>query len=455
VNGGRDKGVTEGKSDVSPSQDGYRRPEGANIFRAAIFGTAEMSVAGNAAGNSVPAGQSTSTMRRSTKSVPRHLRTILSLDDFEKLARRRLPRPIFSYISSGVEDENCLAESRATYQDYVLVPRYLTDVSGRNQETTLFGKVYSAPFGIAPMGICAMSAYRGDIALAEASREASIPMVISGSSLIRLEEIAAANPAAWFQSYLPPTMAQIELLLDRVIKSGIETLVVTVDTGVGSNRENNLRNGFSTPLRPNLDLAWQGITHPRWTVQTLLRTLVNRGMPHFENSYATRGVPVIARSIEREFSGRAHLTWEHMKEIRRYWPGKFVIKGLLDVGDARLARDIGADGIVVSNHGGRQLDASISSLRALPPITDAITDIPVMFDGGVRRGTDVLKAIGLGASFVFAGRPFNYALAVDGRGGVSHAISILKEEVLRGMGQIGINSLNEMTRERIVNRQGV
>ena len=423
-----------------------------NFEASGISGPAQTSSVDNAVESAVPAGQSTRTMRRSTKDVPRGLRTILSLDDFEKQARRRLPRPIFSYISSGVEDEHCLAESRRAYQDYVLVPRYLTDVSERDQQTTLFGKTYSAPFGIAPMGICGMTAYQGDIAIAEASRDANIPMVISGSSLVRLEETAAANPAAWFQSYLPPTMPQIEQLLDRAINSSIDTLVVTVDTGVGSNRENNLRNGFSTPLRPSLGLAWQGLTHPRWTVQTFLRTLVNRGMPHFENSYATRGVPIVANSIEREFSGRAHLTWEHMKEIRRYWPGKFVIKGLLDVGDARLARDVGADGIVVSNHGGRQLDASISSFRALPAIAEAITDIPIMLDGGIRRGTDVLKALALGASFVFVGRPFNYALAVDRDNGVSHAISILKDEVHRGMGQIGIKRLDEMARDRILNR---
>jgi L-lactate dehydrogenase (cytochrome) len=411
-----------------------------------------MSSAENTAESAVSAGQSTKIERRSTKSVPRRLRSILSLDDFERAARRRLPRPIFSYINSGVEDEACLAESRAAYRAYALVPRYLTDVSARNQETSLLGKTYSAPFGIAPMGICSMSAYLGDIALAEAARDANIPMVISGSSLVRLEDTAAANPAAWFQSYLPPTMPKIELLLDRVLKTPIDTLVVTVDTGVGSNRENNLRNGFTTPLRPNLALAWQGLTHPRWTVETFLRTLVNHGMPHFENSYATRGVPIVARSIEREFSGRAHLTWEHMKEIRRYWPGKFVIKGLLDVDDARRARDVGADAIIVSNHGGRQLDASITSLGALPAITDAITDIPVILDGGIRRGTDVLKAIALGASFVLVGRPFNYALAVDNGRGVTHAISILKEEVLRGMGQIGINRLSEMTPDRIVPR---
>lgn len=396
-----------------------------------------------------PPGQLTAPARRSLRATPRKLRRVLCLNDFEAIARRRLPKPIFSYIHSGVEDEHGLAEAGRSFQSYTMVPRFMTDVTSRSQETVLFGKTYAAPFGIAPMGLCAMTAYQGDIALAEASREANIPMVISGSSLIRLEDIAAANRDAWFQAYLPPTMPLIEQLLDRAIGSGISTLVITVDTAIGANRENNLRNGFSTPLRPSMNLAWQGITHPKWTIQTFIKTLVYRGMPHFENSYATRGVPIVARNIEREFSGRAHLTWEHVKQIRDYWKGNLVIKGILDAGDARLARDSGADGIVVSNHGARQFDSALTSLEALPSVTAEIKDIPVMLDGSIRRGSDVLKAIGLGASFVFVGRPFNYALTVDGRDGVAHAISILKDEVHRGMGQVGITRLEDMTRDRL------
>jgi L-lactate dehydrogenase (cytochrome) len=390
--------------------------------------------------------------RRTVRGLPRSLRSILSLSDFEKHAKRRLPKPIFSYVSSGVEDEHGLREARHAFQDYLIVPRFMNDVTNRSQITYLFGKTYAAPFGIAPMGICAMSAYQGDISLAEAARDANIPMVISGSSLVRLEDIATANPDAWFQAYLPPTLPQIEQLLDRAIASKITTLVITVDTAIGANRENNLRNGFSTPLRPDLNLIWQGITHPRWTVETFFKTLLFRGMPHFENSYATRGVPIVARNIEREFSGRAHLTWEHVKQIRTYWKGTLVIKGILSPGDALAARDAGADGIIVSNHGARQFDAAISSLQALPPIVEAVTDIPIMLDGAIRRGSDVLKAIGLGARFVFVGRPFTYAAAVAGRTGVSHAITILKDEVHRGMGQIGITHLGDMTRDRLVAR---
>ncbi|WP_424135470.1 alpha-hydroxy acid oxidase [Roseomonas chloroacetimidivorans] len=382
--------------------------------------------------------------RRSSKDVPRRFRRILALKDFEVAARRHLPRPIFGYVSGGAEDNQSLDDNRAAFREYGFVPRFLVGVSKRSQETALLGHTYAAPFGIAPMGICALSAYRGDLVLARAAGQANIPMIISGSSLIRLEDIAAAGPTTWFQAYLPPDMPRIEALIDRVMQSSIETLVVTVDTTVGANRENNIRTGFSTPLRPSLRLAWDGLTRPRWLFGTFLQTLLRHGVPHFENSFATRGAPIVARNVEREFGDRAQIDWTWLERIRRRWRGKLVIKGLLHAEDARLARESGADGIIVSNHGGRQLDGAVSPLRVLPRVVQAAGGIPVMLDGGVRRGTDVLKAIGLGASFVFVGRPFNYAAAVGGAAGVAYAINILRSEILRDMGAVGINRLDEM-----------
>jgi L-lactate dehydrogenase (cytochrome) len=388
--------------------------------------------------------------------LPRHLRRILALDDFEVAARRHLPRPIFGYVSGAAETNASLRDNRLAFGELGFVPRVLVDVSKRTQKVELFGRTYATPFGIAPMGISALSAYRGDLVLAHAAGQANIPMVMSGSSLIRLEEVAKANPEAWFQAYLPGEPDRILGLLERVERAGFGTLVLTVDTAVLANRENNVRSGFSTPLRPSLRLAWDGMLRPNWTLNTFLRTLLKHGMPHFENSYATRGAPILAKSVMRDFGAKDHLDWRHLELIRARWKGRLVVKGIVSKEDACTARDSGVDGIVVSNHGGRQLDGTVSPLRVLPVIADTVGGtIPVMMDGGIRRGSDVLKAIGLGAAFVFVGRPFVYAAAIGGEAGISHAINILSSEISRNMGLLGINSLGEMRPDRLLRLNGV
>ncbi|WP_246776822.1 alpha-hydroxy acid oxidase [Microvirga sp. VF16] len=397
------------------------------------------------------------TVRTPPAALPRRLRRILALDDFESAARRHLPRPIFGYVSGAAETNASLRDNRSAFEEFGFAPRVLVDVSKRTQSVELFGRTYAAPFGIAPMGISALSAYRGDLVLACAAGQANIPMIMSGSSLIRLEDVVKANPAAWFQAYLPGEPDRILALLERVEKAGFGTLVLTVDTAVLANRENNIRSGFSTPLRPSLRLAWDGMIRPNWTLNTFLRTLLRHGMPHFENSHATRGAPILAKSVMRDFGAKDHLNWHHLELIRDRWKGRLVVKGIMSREDACIARDSGVDGIVVSNHGGRQLDGAVSPLRVLPDIADAVgAAIPVMMDGGVRRGSDVLKAIGLGATFVFVGRPFVYAAAIGGEAGVSQAISILSTEINRNMGLLGINSLEEMGPDRLItlNRVG-
>ncbi len=393
---------------------------------------------------------------RTPSSPPRRLRRILALDDFEIAARRHLPRPIFGYVSGAAETNASLRDNRLAFEEFGFVPRVLVDVSKRTQKIELLGRTYAAPFGIAPMGISALSAYRGDLVFAQAANQANIPMVMSGSSLIRLEDVAEVNPAAWFQAYLPGEPDRILGLLERVERAGFETLVLTVDTAVLANRENNIRSGFSTPLRPSLRLAWDGMTRPNWTVNTFLRTLLKHGMPHFENSYATRGAPILAKSVMRDFGAKDHLNWRHLELIRERWKGRLVVKGIMSKEDACIARDSGVDGIVVSNHGGRQLDGAVSPLRVLPAIADAVgASIPVMMDGGIRRGSDVLKAIALGATFVFVGRPFVYAAAIGGEAGVCHAIGILSTEINRNMGLLGINALGEMSLDRLINLRHV
>ncbi|TMG93639.1 MAG: alpha-hydroxy-acid oxidizing protein [Betaproteobacteria bacterium] len=384
----------------------------------------------------------------------KQLRGVLSLDDFEAAARKHLPRPIFGYVAGAVETDWSLHDNRAAFAEFGFLPRMLVDVSKRSQQTTLFGKTYASPFGISPIGISALYAYRGDIVLATAAAAANIPMIMSSSSLIRLEDVVRESKSAWFQAYLPGDVPDITALIDRVAQAGFETLVITVDSQVSGNRENNIRTGFSTPLRPSLRLAWDGMTHPRWLFGTLLRTLLRHGMPHFENNYARRGPPIISPHVLRDYSDRGHLNWDHFRLIRRLWKGPLVIKGILDKADAVASREAGADGIIVSNHGGRQLDGAVAALRVLPGIAAACPEIPVMIDGGVRRGTDVLKALALGAKCVFVGRPFGYAAAVAGAAGVSHAIGLLSAEVDRDMAMLGIPDLRELGPGRLMRVKG-
>lgn len=387
--------------------------------------------------------------------IPRKLQGILSLKDFESSAQNHLPAPIFAYINGGCETNRGLRNNEDAFADYDWIPRVFISTSTRSLATTLFGQQWAAPFGIAPMGVSALSAYRGDLIQTEAAAAAQIPAILSATSLIRLEDVIAANPQAWFQAYVPGEPERINALLDRVNTAGYKTLVVTADLPVSGNRENNIRAGFSTPLRPSLRLAWDGIKHPRWLWGTAIKTMMQHGIPHFENSHATRGAPIIASHVMRDFGARDHLNWQHVQQIRDKWKGRLIIKGILSPEDASLAKQYGADGIIVSNHGGRQLDGAIAPLRALPSIVEALgPDYPVMIDGGFRRGSDVLMALAMGAKFVFIGRPFNYAGTVGGKAGITHAIGILATEMARNMALLGINTPAEIGWQHLKKRFG-
>ncbi|BEU95643.1 alpha-hydroxy-acid oxidizing protein [Acidovorax sp. DW039] len=385
----------------------------------------------------------------------RVLRHMLCLHDFERVARQRLPRPIFGYIAGAAEDNLSLRDNRSVFDEYAFTTRVLGDVSARTQAVELFGERYSSPFGIAPMGINALSTYRGDLVLARAAQRAGIASVMSGTSLIPMEEVARESPTTWFQAYIPGDQARIDALLDRVARAGFRTLVVTVDIPISANRENNIRSGFSTPLRPSLRLAWDGLVRPRWLISTFARTLLCHGMPHFENSFATRGAPIVSSSVLRDFSARDHLNWDHLRAIRQRWKGPLVIKGILSVEDALQAQRMGADAVVLSNHGGRQLDGAASAMRVLEAVVAAVgPSYPVLIDGGFRRGSDVLKAIALGARMVLVGRPFNYAAAVAGEAGVTHAIGLLRDEIDRNMAMLGVTSCAALGAHQLMRRHG-
>ncbi|SMO85427.1 alpha-hydroxy acid oxidase [Paracoccus laeviglucosivorans] len=377
--------------------------------------------------------------------MTRSLKRCLALDDFEHFARRRLPHPLFEYIRGGSETGATLRNNAGAFQAWGFLPRVMHNVAHRSTATSLLGDGFTAPFGIAPMGISALMAYRGDIALAQAAKDAGIPMIMSGSSLIPLEDVAAANPHIWFQAYLPGEPERILALVDRVAAAGIGTLVVTVDTAALANREHNIRAGFTTPLRPGPRLALQGALHPVWSVGTLLRTLLRHGLPHFENSFVERGAPILSRNVMRDFRMKGHLDWSHIALIRDRWRGKLIIKGVTRPEDAEDAVKVGAEGIIVSNHGGRQLDGTIAPLQVLPDVRSAVGKrAAVMLDGSVRRGSDVLKAIALGADFVFVGRPFLYAATIGGKAGVTRAAEILHSEVDRNIALLGVNNVEEI-----------
>jgi L-lactate dehydrogenase (cytochrome) len=279
-------------------------------------------------------------------------------------------------------------------------------------------------------------------------------MIVSAASVIRLEEIRRCAPTSWFQAYLPAERERIEPMIDRVAAAGYDTLVLTVDIPVSSNREHYVRNGFSIPLRPSLPLVWQGVSHPRWLVGTMLRTALNQGIPHFENMDAYRGPPFLSRAATRQGGRRDALSWESLALMRKRWKGNFVVKGILSPGDAAKAEEHGADAVIISNHGGRQLDGAIAPLHVLPLVRERVKGIPIIVDGGFRRGTDVLKALALGADFVFIGRPFLYAAVAGDAPAAHHAISLLAEEIDRDMAMLGVRELSSLDASYVIRANG-
>lgn len=385
--------------------------------------------------------------------IPRRHRDLLALDDFERHARRVLPPMIFQYVSGAVETEASLRNAAGAFADYRFLPRMFRDVSGRDQGVELLGKRWSMPFGIAPLGGAAFVAYRGDLELARAARAANIPMILSASALISLEDIHAANKDAWFQAYLAGDQPRIDRLVDRVARAGYGTLVVTGDTPMLGNREHNIRSGFSMPIRITPKVALQSALAPRWLFGVVARTLVKHGQPHFENTDAERGPPMMSRLV-RNTTARDALAWTHVEAIRKRWKGKLVIKGIMSPEDARIAREIGVDAVMLSNHGGRQLDHTVAPLHTLPEVAANKGGMQVILDSGIRRGTDVLKALALGADFVFLGRPFLYAAVLGGARTVEHAAEVLRAEIDRDMAFVGVRRLSELGPEYLSREAG-
>jgi len=336
-----------------------------------------------------------------------------------------------------------LVTNEQSFRRARLVPRYLVDVTVRDQSTTLFGRTYASPIGIAPTGIAGLFRPGADLMLAEAARDANVPFIMSGAATGSIEDLGRIAPDhGWYQLYSAKDDAISADLIARAGDAGLRTLVFTVDVPVGSNRERNLRNGWGWPLNMSLATKLEALRHPGWLLE-YLRT----GTPLFANwrKYAGADATPEATAIYMSTQNRAPMTWKHVETFRKLWKGNLVLKGIMHPDDARRAATLGVDGLMVSNHGARQLDLAPAPLEVLPAIRDAVGDrLTVMFDGGIRRGADVLVALCRGAKFVFVGRPTLYGVAAGGTAGATHALGIFKREIDLCMAQMGAPTIADL-----------
>ncbi len=378
---------------------------------------------------------------------------LLSVSDFEHAAAKRLPRCVYGYVRGGTEDERSLRANHQAFDDLGFVPRGLNIVDGREVSTELWGRRYAMPLGIAPTGLAGLVWHECDLALARAAKQAEVPFIISGSSSVPLERLQEECRENWYQAYFPGDRSRMSRILERLRATGVGVLVVTIDTCVAANRENNARMDFTIPFRMTPRLFWDGVLHPRWSIGVFMKTLRANGVPRFANLYEEIGPPITQEPAHGFRTGRDRLCWDDIAWLREQWKGRLVLKGVMHCEDARRAEQIGADGIIVSNHGGRQLDGTISSLAALPEVVRSVSaGFPVMVDGGFRRGTDVLKAIALGAKLVFVGRATLYGAAVAGEAGAARVLSILASELDRNMALLGCSQLSEVSRDLLARK---
>ena len=368
----------------------------------------------------------------------------VNIADLREIARRRVPGFAFEYVEGGAEDEATLRRNREAFAALRFVPQTLVDTAGRTLETSVFGRRSSAPLAIAPTGLNGMLHPEGDIGLARAAASFGIPYTLSTLSTTRLEDVAAkAGGRLWMQLYVMKNRAIAENIMARAAAAGYEALLFTSDANVFGSREWDKRN-YSRPGKPRPSAILDAMRHPRWLIDVLLRN----GIPQFHNieaflppgmASAVGGSTIIPQMFEPT------ITWTDIAWIRRHWPGKLLVKGVLSVDDARRAADAGCDGIVLTNHGGRQLDYCVAPIEVLGEIAAAVGDrLTIIIDSGFRRGSDVAKALALGAHTVMIGRATLYGLAADGERGVRRALDMLAVELDRVLGQLGCRSVVEL-----------
>lgn len=371
-------------------------------------------------------------------------RDLLNAEDFRRQARRELPRFVFDYVDGAAEDERCQQRNRADLESMHLLPTCLRDTTTVNTSVTVFGQEWRSPLGVAPVGFNGLLRPGGDLLLAKAAAAVGVPFVLSTASNARLEAVREATPSAvqWMQLYVMEDRGIAEQMVRRAAKAGYGALVLTVDVPVSGRRERDARNGFRLPFRPTTRTLVDLALHPAWSLRML-----RHGVPSFANLAEKEDrsaspqlqAALLARAMDRG------LVWESLAWLRRIWGGPLVLKGLLHPADARKAVDHGVDGLIVSNHGGRQLDAAPSTISVLPMVADAVRGrIPVFVDGGFRRGSDVVKALASGARAAFVGRAPVWGLAADGERGAKAVLQLISEEIERTMVLLGAPCVEEV-----------
>ena len=383
-------------------------------------------------------------------STKRRLAKAANADDMRRIAKRRLPAGVFDYIDGGAEDERAMRANREAFANYRFRPRVLRDVSVIDTTTTLLGKASPLPLVLAPTGFTRIADPQGELAVARAAQRAQLPYTLSTLSTRSIEEVAEANGDGrrWFQVYVWRDKALLRDMIDRAAAAGYEALVITVDTANLGRRERDVRRGFTLPPKLGLDSIVDGILHPAWTWSFA------RGEPiRFANiatSMAATGQPEgtsavnLAATFATQFDAR--LSWDDVEWFRSVWDGPIVIKGIQSVDDARVAADAGIEAIALSNHGGRQLDDAPAPLDLVAPVADAVGGrVEIICDGGVRRGSDIVKAVALGATACMAGRAYLYGLAAGGERGVDTVLELLAEDVRRTMALIGVARLGDLS----------
>ena len=389
-----------------------------------------------------------------------------AIEDLRLLAQRRLPRALFDFYDGGAEDEHTLRNNRAAFARHALRPRVLVDVSQVDLQTTLLGAPATLPLAIAPTGAMGFGWPGADIAIAQAAAAAGVPFTLSSSGTTSIEKLAQAAPGRlWFQAYVLRDRAFFERMIQRAEASGYEALVITVDLPVGGKRERDFRNHFSVPFkftpRNLLDFA----QHPRWalriarhgmpTMETLAGLAAPPGTKPSNKHPASPSASAIASSVGRNYD--PGFDWARLEQVRRLWPRKLIVKGVAHPDDAQRLVAMGVDALVVSNHGGRQLDGGAATLDLLPAVVAAVqgqgrreVPVSVLLDGGVRRGADIVKALALGAEAVLVGRATLYGAMAAGGPGARRALDILRDELQRTLQLCGVTRVAGVSRELLL-----
>ena len=379
-----------------------------------------------------------------------HLSDAVNIEDLRLLAKRRLPRAIFDFFDGGAEDETTLRENRAAFERVRLLPKVLVDVSKVETNTDLFGKPSSLPLAIAPTGGISAGRAGAELILARAAKACGVPFTMATPSAFTIERVAEeVGGRLWFQLYAVRDKEFRKKLVERAKNAGYEAILVTVDLPVSGKRERDPRNGFVTPYKPSWRNSRDVLFKPAWLLEYMRHG--RPGMANLEGyRFSTPAGTDIVTAVGREMD--AGMSWEYVKQLRDQWPGKLLLKGVERPDDAERAVSVGCDGVVVSNHGGRQLDGAVATLDALPAIASAVgSKITVLLDGGVRRGVDILKARALGAQAVLTGRATLFGAMAGGEPGARRALEILSTELVRAMQLCGVCSPGEI-RSDLVSR---